>query len=751
MTAILRTIRSGNRLDVVMPDSAAGLYLTEQQITENAIIVVTGALTAPRPLFIPHSTLAYDIWCNTTTQGILVKGVSSETGLAIGVGVGAHVFSDGTNWRSSTGASGLGLDIASLAAKTTPVNADLLVLADSADSNALKKVAFDDLMSGAGLTLAGDVTGGIGTNSVTSIGAIPLDASFSGGSAGYVLTYDGYDLNFAAPAAPAGTLLADGSVPLTGTWDTGGENITSCVLDSIPLTLLVDDTRGFTGFSVNQLSASTGTIASGGTVTLTMHANTQCYINGVIKEPSPTTVTHFATLGLWYYYVSGTTLTASQSAANYEKMLSGDTYASCFVSFVSSTGGAVRRLADLRLPPAGSGMTRTALRRLTGDRAQLVSGGSFAISVGPGSSNSDAQFSATDNTVNFLGLERVYTNASPQTWAAIPIFYSTNTGAGDVAKKTADSYPFCYSGTPRLQYNNAGTLTDVDDGGYSTVVYFTSMDVYEPVFGVVDAGYDNYLGDTRGRLSAIRRAAEAVAARLGPGWVTLGCVVFQTSSGYGNTPKTRSVEYYDWRDSKVSLAQDLTVSKSSTGRIQLAKSSSDATTAKSLEAELYCRYLNASTTGSSAELVSVSVRGLGRSGAGVPVQIVSGSHAFEASLTPATGGTWVISVPTTSGMRIFGEASVMISDSSSGTEHIVDKINFTARAVGGTLYTGYVSFDTGNWPKRAAGSTMTGSTGLLTAVTSAANMNLVVNSANITGITLSPCSCLIRFEYAVQY
>jgi hypothetical protein len=138
-----------------MPDTAAGLYLTEQQVTENAVIVVTGELSAPRPLFLPHSTLTYDIWCNTTVQGILVKGTSAETGLAIGVGVGAHVFSDGTHWRS-TSESG-----------------------------------------GSAFTLAGDVTGNVGTNTVSAIMGVPISEAFSGGANRNVLTYNGYTINFA--------------------------------------------------------------------------------------------------------------------------------------------------------------------------------------------------------------------------------------------------------------------------------------------------------------------------------------------------------------------------------------------------------------------------------------------------------------------------------------------------------------------------------------------------------------------------
>jgi len=109
------------------------------------------------------------------SDGNIYKSLSGTDGSP---NVGNDPVTDGgTNWEEDS----LALNIPSFTAKTTPVNADLLVLSDSEDSNDNKKITFEDLKneivlgvsSGAVLQTAYSEL----TTSGTTTATIPYDTS----------------------------------------------------------------------------------------------------------------------------------------------------------------------------------------------------------------------------------------------------------------------------------------------------------------------------------------------------------------------------------------------------------------------------------------------------------------------------------------------------------------------------------------------------------------------------------------------
>lgn len=162
---MLESFRFGDVVTIAMGD-------TNRALVDPSVksIVLTGALSATRTLSLPQRAGADYFIVNDCTG----NNINAGPGITLSPGARSMVVFDGTNWRDITGTGGTGdIDINALPAKATPVNADELVIADSEDSFALKKVTVEDIKATL-TTLDGDVTGGIESTIVEKLNGYTL-------------------------------------------------------------------------------------------------------------------------------------------------------------------------------------------------------------------------------------------------------------------------------------------------------------------------------------------------------------------------------------------------------------------------------------------------------------------------------------------------------------------------------------------------------------------------------------------------
>ena len=183
----------------------------------------------------------------------------------------------------------------------------------------------------------------------------------------------------------------------------------------------------------------------------------------------------------------------------------------------------------------------------------------FTIATGPGAGNSNSHAQFTSDQGRIRDEDILLTILSQ---AQIPILYRQ----GQLwRKKVADSFPVIYAGTAgygvlgvnRLPYNQytggAWQLTEVQTNKFVLVHFFATNDKENGVVGIQGiAQYDS--------IEAARTAANNEITSLSglpfAEFVPIGTVLFETSTGYTNTPKARVVavdgaDYVDFRGTQL--------------------------------------------------------------------------------------------------------------------------------------------------------------------------------------------------------
>lgn len=128
------------------------------------VVRLTGTLEAERTLLVPVRAGAdYDVIVDTVDYG-----VNFGPGVHLAVGDRARVVHDGTGWKAVTLSTAQALDIDALEVKTSPVDADLIIIGDSDDSNLPKRTTIAQIKDGFE-SLAGEVSGPIGVTVVSKI------------------------------------------------------------------------------------------------------------------------------------------------------------------------------------------------------------------------------------------------------------------------------------------------------------------------------------------------------------------------------------------------------------------------------------------------------------------------------------------------------------------------------------------------------------------------------------------------------
>ena len=168
------------------------------------------------------------------------------------------------------------------------------------------------------------------------------------------------------------------------------------------------------------------------------------------------------------------------------------------------------------------------------------------ITDGSGALNTHAQFSYASGSIADEDIAKDITGASAP--ANVPVYYRTGVN-GDWRLKTADNFPFIYSGTAgytgasgRIAYNQdtgaTWQLTEVPQGDLIIMLYFATTDDSRQVVGIQGQNlYDNIFDARTGILSEL-----SVLVKDGlPFQEFAECwgVIVQSSTAYSNTPAAR--------------------------------------------------------------------------------------------------------------------------------------------------------------------------------------------------------------------
>jgi hypothetical protein len=276
------------------------------------------------------------------------------------------------------------------------------------------------------------------------------------------------------------------------------------------------------------------------------------YIKGIpYTYTSTQNVTWTDTEGTWFFYfdTSGV-LTSTQDANVWTTALLGDgvLVASLYWDATNNVSFIFSEERHGFMEP------NTHLEFHNAFGTQWVSGGLISPTTvsGTGGNASDAQLGVSTVTIYDEDIRLTWSNGSPQTMnnpAAIPVYYKSG-ASGYWRKKTADSWPFIYSGTAgytgangRIPYNqnNAGTwsLTQIAQSNYVLIHLYATNDIVEPIIAI--QGQTEYTslalaqsGATTELLS-ISTTVKGLSIEITP----LGSLVLQSNSGYTNTPKAR--------------------------------------------------------------------------------------------------------------------------------------------------------------------------------------------------------------------
>jgi len=200
--------------------------------------------------------------------------------------------------------------------------------------------------------------------------------------------------------------------------------------------------------------------------------------------------------------------------------------------------------------------------------AQWVSGGEIGNITADASGDNDihAQFSVGNVRMNDEDLRFDFTDGNPQDLAPaiqMPIYYRFGAN-GDWKVKPADGFPLIYSdgstftgGNGRAAYNQftgaTWQLTEVGQEDFVLIHVWVTNEINTPVIGICGQNQYTTLQEARAGADAEIGQLLGVQALFAVEAAPLGTVIFQTSTGYTNSPAARirttasGDEYIDFR------------------------------------------------------------------------------------------------------------------------------------------------------------------------------------------------------------
>jgi hypothetical protein len=196
-----------------------------------------------------------------------------------------------------------------------------------------------------------------------------------------------------------------------------------------------------------------------------------------------------------------------------------------------------------------------------------------------GSSNAHAQFFVSDGTFWDEDIEFNIVDSSPQKLsgsngvATIPVLYLSGSDSWRIS--SASNFPLIYSGTVGTDYTGALMAYNLYSGGvwslstvnnlyFCLVHYFATNNMAYPVIGV--CGQTQYANSTLARAGATSEIKTLFSLGLPFEEMSpVATVIFQSSTGYSNTVKTRirttsdGYDYIDLRDANITSAGAIAV------------------------------------------------------------------------------------------------------------------------------------------------------------------------------------------------
>jgi hypothetical protein len=160
--------------------------------------------------------------------------------------------------------------------------------------------------------------------------------------------------------------------------------------------------------------------------------------------------------------------------------------------------------------------------------------------IGDGSLVTHAQFGIEAGSYGDEDI--IFASGAKTAPAQIPVFYKSGSG-GDWNKDTATNFPVKPSGGTRLAYNQftggSWTQTEVQEGYFVLTHILATNDPNTPYIAV--QGEDEYATLDEAEKVITEFLSVVLGGLPSPELKSVGTVIFQTSSGYGNTIKAKIV------------------------------------------------------------------------------------------------------------------------------------------------------------------------------------------------------------------
>ena len=293
------------------------------------------------------------------------------------------------------------------------------------------------------------------------------------------------------------------------------------------------------------------------------------YIKGVeYVKTSAQTVVIPDTEGVHFIYFDGETLSSTTTFSN----AIFQTFGYTAVIYWNATDNEAIYLGEERHGLTMSGDTHLWAHETFGTRFEsgLATGDITADDTG--NVDAHAQISVADGEVHDEDIEVHATDGSPQELtpiAAIPVFYKDGASA-EWKKDTATNFPVksFVGGSSRLAWNEftggSWQQTEVSNVQFVLSHMFMTNDIDNPIISVQgEATYNSIITARQGATTEIN--ALVTAGLPFQEFIPISTVIFQTSTGYSNTPQARirttdtGEDYIDWRFamlSPVSIAND---------------------------------------------------------------------------------------------------------------------------------------------------------------------------------------------------
>lgn len=287
------------------------------------------------------------------------------------------------------------------------------------------------------------------------------------------------------------------------------------------------------------------------------------YVGGVKYTKTGTdTVDITNTLGMWFIYFDGSTLTATQTWSDsliLEK---------CLVNLLywSTTDSEAIYIADERHGLSMSPETHEHLHESIGTVWYEGLGLTSITTDGDGSLDTHAQLGYGSGTIADEDL--IFEIAADTIPAQIPMFYMTGSN-NEWRRIAATNFPVInYSGGDNLLAYNEWTgvvwqLSEVGNNDYVLTHIIATNDPDQPIIGVV--GQNEYPTIATARLGAVEELSYIRNENFPSAeYKTIATVIYQTKTTFTNTPKAITVstdeggDYIDWRTTNIAPSTGLT-------------------------------------------------------------------------------------------------------------------------------------------------------------------------------------------------